>query len=248
VWRGYQATRSELDRILLDRARAAGAEIHRPARAMDVVVENGRTVGVRTSSGVFGTSFVVDAAGPGHWLQRRLELPVLEVSNPLIARFGWESIADQHDGAPEFHVLGCGWRWEAPVQTGKCAWVALELDRISKCRGTKARDVTWRMVRPCAGAGYFLAGDAAFVLDPACSHGVLKALISGVEAGNAAARVLTQGADESAVKATYCSWMESWFCGDASALLSLYADFAPAPSWLESAREALRYISMNPFL
>lgn len=246
-WSGFQATRSELDCILLKQASATGAEVRRPMRALDLLVEGGRLAGVRTSGGEFRASWLVDAAGPGHWVQRQLGLPLLQVSDPLIARFGWSTRDHTATGTPEFHVLGCGWRWEAQVQTGRRAWVSLELNQPAKTQAAHARDVTWRMVRPCAGRGYFLAGDAAYVLDPASSHGVLKALMSGMLAANAISEIMQKHVDERAVCASYRAWMENWFCSDAMALVKLYSEFVPAPAWLASATEALRYISMNPF-
>jgi flavin-dependent dehydrogenase len=54
--------------------------------------------------------------------------------------------------------------------------------------GTGARrrgaDVTWRIISPAAGPGFFLVGDAVAVLDPASSHGVLKALMTGMMAAH----------------------------------------------------------------
>jgi len=236
-WRGYQAIRRQLDAILIDRARELGATVRQSTHAVEPVVEGGRPVGVRTNDETFRAAFVVDAAGPVHWLQRHLGLALLQVSDPLIARFGWD------DGAgdlPEFRVEGCGWRWEAPVGAARRAWVSVDLHGASTGGAGQGRDVTWRVVRPCAGAGYFLAGDAACVLDPASSHGVLRAMESGIRAGEA----ITGGP---ASIADYLAWMESWFCSDALALANLYADFVPAPAWLGSAREALRYIAMKPF-
>lgn len=247
-WKGFQAVRTELDAILLTRALSAGATIRRD-RGIEPLVESGRPVGVRTTGGTFEARFLIDAAGPGHWLQRYLGLAALQASDPLITSFGWTSIEDGVMDLPEFDIRGCGWTWRARVQAERCAWVSLELDRRIEARTERARDVTWRIVRPCAGRGYFLVGDAAYVLDPACSHGVLKALMSGILAGIAIAESLKGGKSEaSAARASYCAWMEKWFCSDAAALVELYSRFVPSPAWLPSAREVLRYISMNPFL
>jgi hypothetical protein len=170
-------------------------------------------------------------------MQRHLGLALLQISDPLIARFGWTEGAG--DG-PKFEMRGCGWRWEAPVAADRRAWVSLELDGKPVRPGPPGRDVTWRMARPCAGAGYFLVGEAACVLDPACSNGVTRALLSGMRAGDAIAR------GESAV--AYGAWMESWFCSDALTLATLYSNFEPPPEWLDRACEALRYMAMRPLL
>jgi flavin-dependent dehydrogenase len=252
-WLGFQATRAEMDGILLQRAAELGAEIARPARAVDLIREGSQLAGVRTASGAYGSSFLVDAGGGAHWLHRRLGLPLWEVSGRLVTRYGWcaNEGMDRKHAAPEFTVCGCGWRWRAQVKPGLDAKVALDLENSASgaaaaMRLPGSRDVTWRIARPCAGPGYYLAGDAAFVLDPASSHGVLKALMSGMVIAAAIARNLSGEADDKESQADYCAWMETAFCRDAAALIELYSRFDPAPSWLKSARDAIRYISMNP--
>jgi flavin-dependent dehydrogenase len=54
------------------------------------------------------------------------------------------------------------------------------MNELNAYGGSHGADVTWRaLVRP-SGIGYYVIGDAAAVLDPACSHGLLKALMSGM--------------------------------------------------------------------
>ena len=231
---GYQAVRSRLDGILIEKACQLGAEVRTGTAASEPLLQDGQPAGVRAGGEEWRAKFVIDAAGPGHWLQRHLGLAMLQVSDSLIARFGW---AEGSGDAPEFRIEGCGWHWQAPVGARRSAWVSLKLDGHAVDSG-RGRDVTWRMARPCAGPGFFLAGDAACVLDPACSHGVLRAMESGIRAADA----IAAGEGDSA----YRGWMESWFCADALTLANLYAEFDPAPEWLAAAREALRYLAMNP--
>src|SRR2546430_1169533 len=75
---------------------------------------------------------------------------------------------------------------------------------IGRVRGA---DVTWRHVRAAAGPGYFLTGDAAAVLDPAASHGVLRALMTGIAAGHAIAGVLAGRVTERDAAQHYCDWL-----------------------------------------
>jgi flavin-dependent dehydrogenase len=49
--------------------------------------------------------------------------------------------------------------------------------------------VTWRLANNAAGPGYFLASDAALVLDRTSSCGVLCALMSGKMAAHLSAQV-----------------------------------------------------------
>ena len=74
-----------------------------------------------------------------------------------------------------------------------------------------------------AGSGYFLCGDAAAVMDPAASHGVLNALMSGMLAGYLAAAICRQPAREAQARA------------DTDAMRELYADFRHPPQWLAAA-------------
>jgi hypothetical protein len=69
--------------------------------------------------------------------------------------------------------------------------VLRHLTRRGRPRGA---DVTWRLSDAAAGLGWFIVGDAAAVLDPSCSHGVLKAIMSGMMAGHLAAGVLVDAA------------------------------------------------------
>jgi flavin-dependent dehydrogenase len=251
-WLGYQAHRAELDRILLEQAAARGAIIRRGERANRPIVTEGVVRGVKTGSGEFRAAFVVDAGGPAHWLARRLGLRLSCISPRLLAKYGWAEMPGspaKAGGLPEFRWETGGWSWNAPVSSNRLAWVRLSLagEEPRKPRSrTNASDVTWRIVRPNAGPGYFLAGDAACVLDPAASHGVLRAIMSGMLAAQAAARILEQPASAERIAEGYSRWMEQAFCRDAEALISLYSGLAPSPLWLGPALEAVRNILRNP--
>jgi flavin-dependent dehydrogenase len=93
----------------------------------------------------------------------------------------------------------------------------------------RGADVTWRVV-PAAGAGYFLTGDAAATLDPASSHGVLKAIMTGMMAGQLIVGVLSGQVTEQAAAAKYARWVAEWFRHDVRALSELYAQFSTAPA------------------
>jgi flavin-dependent dehydrogenase len=82
--------------------------------------------------------------------------------------------------------------------------------------------VSWRIATRPAGAGYFLAGDAAATLDPASSHGVLKALMSGIHAGHQIDHIISRRIDDLAAIAYYSRFVEDWFRHDCTELTSLY--------------------------
>ena len=76
---------------------------------------------------------------------------------------------------------------------------------------------------PAAGPGYFLAGDSAFVLDPASSHGVLKALLTGTTAAVCAADILHGTAPAAEICHAYDAWIAEMFEHDVRGLTEVYA-------------------------
>jgi flavin-dependent dehydrogenase len=65
----------------------------------------------------------------------------------------------------------------------------------------------------CAGPGYFTVGDAATVQDPSSSHGVLRAIMSGLLAGRMAAGQRYSDRSNIGV-AEYRHFTGSWFQSD----------------------------------
>ena len=89
----------------------------------------------------------------------------------------------------------------------------------------RSADVTWRAVAPMAGPGYFLVGDAAAVLDPCSSHGVLKAMMSGMLAARLAAQVTSGQVGRDRAAQIYSHWLGRWFEHDVQKLHGLYKVF-----------------------
>ena len=262
-WLGYQAHRVHLAELMVSKATESGVVLSRSETALRVLHDGSRMTGVITNLGMRLASYVIDAAGPRHWLAHQLQLPVLRVSRKLLARYGWVNAKEQilvDATQPHFELKAAAWTWVAPVGACRYAWVSLPLcgghNELSFVHPVLTRyhphgrigysDVTWRIVRGIAGLGYVIVGDAAWVVDPACSHGVLKALMSGVIAADYISSVLKGNMTWEAARSAYCRWGEAWFCSDAELLASLYALTSPRPDWLSAALEASRYILMNP--
>jgi flavin-dependent dehydrogenase len=215
----------------------------------------GRVAGVETSAQPMTASFVVDAAGDRHWLARHLGLEIKKYSQRLTARYGYvEGACAARDDAPEIVSDARGWTWTARVRPHLYQWTRLSLlddaggdvgggevgdeaeqagrewlpaeFRTLKRRGaSRGADVTWRMVARPAGAGYFLVGDAAAVLDPASSHGVLKAITSGIMSAHYIAHIFGRRVTEREAAERYCEWIRSWFEHDVARLRELYSIF-----------------------
>ena len=246
-WRGLQAWRAEFDSMLLGQARQLGAKILQPCRALDPVVSSGRVCGIETTEDPLEARFVIDAAGDRHWLARRLALTIERHSPRLIARYGYvDGACPGRDEAPSLVADPDGWSWTARVRPRRYAWTRLSI-RESKgkrhlqppeeLRGNGLRpwgkvrgaDVSWRVVVPAAGSGYFLVGDAAAVLDPASSHGVLKAIMSGMMAAHHVTQVVHHDASESLAAQVYSHWIRRWFDHDVAGLRVLYARLPGSP-------------------
>jgi flavin-dependent dehydrogenase len=67
-----------------------------------------------------------------------------------------------------------------------------------------------------------LVGDAAAILDPASSHGVLKAIRSGMMVGYLIGQAIAQGRPELLVLKTYQDWLVHQFTQDLIQLRDLY--------------------------
>ena len=263
-WFGYQADRYTLEEIFLQRALQSGARIVRGERANSASVRSGAVEGVVTQAGSYKAGFVIDATGQRQWLLRELGKSAIRLSPQLVAHYGWvttDSRSRRSVRDPEFRFSGSRWEWSAPIDSRRHAWVSLDLmDRrlekrpgppslLSKratCGASGACDVTWKIARPCAGPGYFMVGDAAWVLDPASSHGVLKAVLSAITASEAIEQASANRGSVNELRARYIAWMEAWFRRDAAALISAYSRMESSPSWLGTASEALRKMEIRP--
>ena len=102
-----------------------------------------------------------------------------------------------------------------------------ELQGLKPRGAARGADVSWRL-SDAAGSGFFLAGDAAAMLEPASSHGVLKAIMSGMMAAHLAARVLRDGAAPEEAAAAYRDWLRGWFVADVARLSGFYRQLGVA--------------------
>lgn len=232
-WLGYNAWRADFDTHLLRRAREAGAELRQPLRATKPLVNNGRVMGIRTSDEELHCKFLIDASGGRHYLARHLNLPVQNVSPKLTAVYHYAE-GNLQDG-PRLTADPAGWTWKAEVREGLVHCTKLRFENSREVpAGSRRSDVTWRRVERVAGPGYFIVGDAASVLDPASSHGVLKAVMSGMQAGFLIGRYIQEGIEEAAIVSEYNRWISTWFRHDVRRLRQLYSQHPNPPHWLKA--------------
>jgi flavin-dependent dehydrogenase len=249
-WLGYQAWRATLDSILLQRARKCGVCILQPCQALDVILDgNRKVIGLKTSCGNFLADFVIDATGGTHWLARRMKLAIEKYSRPLFAYYGYaKGECPSRDEAPAIVLTPQGWIWTAKIQkhlyqwtrlyfnTGDdnkiiipYGWLPYEFKGLEPIQSSMhGADVTWRRVVKPAGSGYFIVGDAAAVLDPASSHGVLKGIMSGMKAAHAIIRITRDHFPSDIASNNYNDWMTEWFLYDVDKLKEFYSQHLSA--------------------
>ena len=161
--------------------------------------KDGKIIGVNTSEGEFKSSYLIDAAGSQNWLAHKLGLKMIKHSPALIAYYGYvKGEFANCNRTPLLVADDEGWTWIAQVKPFVYQWTRLffyykNLDKnyvpkpllkMEKIGITSCSDVTWRMSSLPSGKGFFLVGDAASVFDPSSSHGILKAIMSGILSGH----------------------------------------------------------------
>ena len=131
-----------------------------------------------------------------------------------------------------------GWTWISQVKDNLTSWVRLDLvahRKIDPCwvprvlrdgqpiSERKAVDVTWRRAKTFAKYNCFLAGDAAFILDPGSSHGVLKAIMSGMMI----AYLINESNNSTKLHIMnyYNEWVTEQFNNDLKRLKELYLEY-----------------------
>ncbi|QOZ11655.1 NAD(P)/FAD-dependent oxidoreductase [Bradyrhizobium sp. CCBAU 51765] len=233
---GFHIFRDKLDAVLIERAETLSADVRRPCRALRPIVRDQEVVGVETDSGPLEAPFVIDASGNGNWFRKSYPSRVDVLSPRLLARYGYCRVDDLRDfGSPSIKGDQSGWQWIARVSDDTLAWVSLALPgasarpvkptalaALTDVSPTRGADVTWKRADAYSGPGFFLVGDAAFQLDPAAGHGILRAMMSGIMATYQAAAAIKGrvGPDEAAQ--LYRGWMAEWWRRDTSALTEMY--------------------------
>ena len=217
--------------MLQQRAEEAGVDVRRGVSAGDVRRHRGRRVtGIDTSAGPVRAAMVVDGAGDTHWLARRLGIARQAASPRLVASYGYVRAPRGKHVDPQFTIDHIGWTWIAAVRPGVLQWTRLATDgrRVADRPATldtcepigrdRGADVTWRIASDLAGPGWLIAGDGAWVLDPSSSHGVLKALMSGICAAHTAATAIATPEHAAAASERYATWLRRWFDSDRAEL------------------------------
>jgi flavin-dependent dehydrogenase len=237
AWYGFQVTRTAFDELLLGYANELGVEVHQPCAVDRVRLATEHRICVLTGAGAFSARILVDATGRASWLSRRLGIARDARSPPLIARYGYAAgFCSGLGEAPELVGDSKGWVWTAMVEPGLYhwtrvaadgsrpdpSWIPANLRSLTPVGPERGADVTWRMASRAAHPSWFLVGDAACLLDPLSSKGVLRAMMSGIAAGHLIANVLDGRIAAEAAANVYQHWLSEWFAQEASRLAAFY--------------------------
>lgn len=243
-WRGFQAPTAELDQLLVARARSVGVTVVTGVAEALLVAHCGafrRIDGVRAGGAQIAAEVTIDATGPVRFARKALGLAE-RMAGPA-RRAYWGHLAHVPaglHGEPHFQKLAAGWLWRAPIHDVLCAWVwgphgdgapgakparralaeILGVSDVGRIRGASASST---LLRPADCAGLLLAGDAAFSVSPLAGKGVLRALLMGIAAGEAARRIVAHPASADRFAAAYAEWTAQWFEREAAAITALYS-------------------------
>jgi flavin-dependent dehydrogenase len=237
-WFGFQAPRRILDQLMINHAEQCGAIVLKKTNAEEIIVDQQRVRGIIVNGKPISAHYVIDATGNWHWLARKLNIPFNYFSKPLVARYGYaQGHCPERDLAPTIIADEQGWTWTAKIAPELYQWTRLHFDadshdahwlpeefkNLEPCGKPRGADVTWRLVDVAAGQGFFITGDAAAVLDPASSHGVMRAVMSGIQAAQLIGHVLAKRCPEQVVLQEYKDWLWEWFFHDIQQLSMMYS-------------------------
>lgn len=238
-WYGIQLPRADLDAVLLRTAYALGCQLHQPQRAKRLLTfSTNRVEGVRLANGSnILAHWVLDASGGQHLFARLLSIPIQLYSRPLHARYGFFQGDDVNiDQNPIFRREVEGWTWTARVSPRLYHWTRLrptgtqinaptEFSRLAPVGPVRGADVTWRLLSSVAGPGYFVAGDAAMVLDPAAANGVVRGLLMGIMAGHVITQIRRGDLKEDNAFNGYTNWVQDMFQNALSRMTTEFPEF-----------------------
>ncbi|MES2766840.1 MAG: tryptophan 7-halogenase [Bacteroidota bacterium] len=244
-WFGYQIPRIDLNTILLNRVIELGGIILEE-RVSEAIFLNQKVQGIRTEKNDYFSTYVIDASGYHRWLIKDLKIPVDIYSPPLLAQFGYShGILNSELPFPQIEAVNHGWIWSAKITSSVYAWIRLYWEKSKLIREfvpdvlinletigrTRTIDVTWRLNRRLCGNGFFIVGDAASILDPAASSGVLHSIMSGIMVGYLIHANLRRGLSEEVVGKYYTDWYREYFSKRSKGLLSFYLEHFNPPAW-----------------
>jgi 2-polyprenyl-6-methoxyphenol hydroxylase-like FAD-dependent oxidoreductase len=263
-----------LDEILVNGAAEAGAEVRTQTAVMDLVVENGRVVGVRSSNGELRAPLVVGADGTRSAVAKLVGAEECHAT-PNGRLFMWAYYeADPTNGEMWIGKLEDHAYLVTPTDNGLCLVAACpSIDRRDEVRadreavygagvrawpelhagveGARREGPVYTMAnmngffRRSAGPGWVLVGDAGHFKDPTPGQGIADALRQAEKLADAIERGL--GGDSATPDQLLHDWWR-WRDEDAWEMYWFAHDLGAAGPTPPLLREAQRRIAADPEL
>lgn len=225
VWEGHHIDRNVFDHYLTEAARKQQVSFLENETVHEILQEQDRVTGVRTSSGkIIRSAYVIDASGHKRIAGKKLKFQEQFYSPPFVV---WSGVTENikpeffHAAKTEFIPSPQGWSWLAPEPPSRCTWTRFalkgetgfhqppQLDQFGSTNEIVVANRRWRAFRPLVKEGLVLCGDAAGILDPAAGQGIVNALWSGIHAAQCVSQCITSPAMESFYLAQYDQWFIS---------------------------------------
>lgn len=182
AWRGFQIPRCVLNSVLIDLFCASGGTLCLATWALGCSFVGNNKI-VETTDGAFQARWLIDSSGASGWLDRRLGKQMIKCSETIWLQYGYEGSTSAEQSEPQLKLRDNFWLWRAPLGNGCSAWVRGTQARPAlRSRGARIADGTWKVSSTPAVDGIFQVGDAACRLDPRSGHGVLRAIMSSMQA------------------------------------------------------------------
>jgi flavin-dependent dehydrogenase len=240
----FNVERAVFDKMLLDEARSAGAEIRENTAVRQINhLGDGDCLVTLHDGQKISSRFVLDASGQGCVVGRHLDIrrPVADPNLHKIAYFEHFKNVERHTGKEEGHpaiiMTSEGWFWLIAINSEITSVGFVCAPDLNKTIGVSPNHLlAWAIERcpvvrdrmrnavgpddnhiladfsytckPCAGAGYFLLGDAACFLDPIFSTGVTLAMMSAKTAAEQVQAILSNQRSPVAAQRHYIRFLE----------------------------------------
>lgn len=219
-WRGFHIRRSVLTGLLLGKATQLDARVQFACAARLLVGSATTTRRLRVQgAGNFGVEarWLVDASGRSDWSGRHLGIRAQRRGNPLPLRYGYTPTGPSEMANPVFYQSGTGWTWRAALGDGRTAWVRPRLD--AQDREGRGADGSWAISTVLAKDWVLRIGDCACRTDPRTGNGMLRAMMSAINAAHTIEWSTHDPHRRAEYLARHDTWLREWFEHDVERLL-----------------------------
>lgn len=236
-WEGFQIKRSKLDNILLEQVSKLGVTIHQPCTVNSFIEKNSKIIGVISDKGEHRSKFIIDASGMNQFSYKRKHIEFDKNATRMMAYYAYHDFnSDQTLNSLGFKFTKKGWSWTAKVEENLLHWTQLciadgkqehplapDLYKDYKMIGKiMCSNVTWRCLKNNKATNLFPVGDAALLIDPSSSHGVLRAVMTGIMAADRIDKVLSSICLQDEAQSNYINWVREWYDADTKVLRQAY--------------------------